>query len=387
MRKKYLVIICILILIFAININPVVTVNASELTEESFNQIIEDLIGGIDLINLEKLLNQYLGDYNIKEVISLAIKGEFLDYNFIFNFILTVIKTNLAPLCANFITILIVILICGLLSAIKSQKERFSEQIFLVCYCSIAIILFYQVISVIKDVSDVIKVVNKQTQSVFPILLSLISVLGAKSSVSVYQSSYLFISSVAMVIINKILLPIIYFCIVIALCSSLSNKFSLKKLEMFFSDLYKWIIGAVIAVFSIFMGIKGFTASAYDNFSLRALKYAVGSSFPLIGGFAKEGVDVVIASSILIKNAIGSVALIIIFFAFFTPFLKIAILSFLLKFVSAIVEPISDNRISSMILSFSKIVSMLSTLLLMVFVLFFILVILLISAQSGLLGG
>ena len=216
MRKKYLVIICILILIFAVNINPVVTVNASELTEESFNQIIEDLIGGIDLINLEKLLNQYLGDYNIKEVISLAIKGEFLDYNFIFNFILTVIKTNLAPLCANFITILIVILICGLLSAIKSQKERFLEQIFLVCYCSIAIILFYQVISVIKDVSDVIKVVNKQTQSVFPILLSLISVLGAKSSVSVYQSSYLFISSVAMVIINKILLPIIYFCIVIA---------------------------------------------------------------------------------------------------------------------------------------------------------------------------
>ena len=91
-----------------------------------------------------------------------------------------------------------------------------------------------------------------------------------------------------------------------------------------------------------------------------------------------------ILSAILIKNAIGGVAIILLFFALLAPFFEILLLSLFFKFMQAICEPIADNRIIHLLSSFAKIVGMLATLLIMIFVLYFVILILVIVAQNGL---
>ena len=106
----------------------------------------------------------------------------------------------------------------------------------------------------------------------------------------------------------------------------------------------------------------------------------------MLGGFTKEGIDVIITSSVLIKNAIGGIAIVLLFLACLSPFIKIVVFSLFLKFLSGIIEPFADTRITQLLSSFAKIVTMLATLLLMIFIVYCINFLLLIGAQSALIG-
>ena len=383
MKKLF---ICLIILISFISSTTVAYAEGLN-KDDNHSSIIDEMIDSIDLSDLEALLNQTPESASsIKEIILSAIKGEYISFSAVVESITKLLKENFSIYAKTFASIFSVLLICAIFSALKPDKGQTSEIVFIVCYISVLLLIFAECTSAINDTKQIITNLSKQTETLFPILLTLISVTGSKATSSVYMPTLAFASSGILSIIINILLPIVTICAVLSVVSSFSERFSLNKVHEFFKDIYKWIIGGIITVFSIFTSIKGITSNAYDTFSLRTLKYMVGNSFPLIGTFAKEGVDVVLSTTILLKNAIGSVAIFAIFFILLTPFIRIAILSLSLKFLSAVVEPIADIKISQLINSFSKTITMLASLLLMVFIIYFISILLIISAQTGLLA-
>lgn len=381
MKKGRLLFLAVFILLFLF---PSAVVKAyAEDSFEGLEEIIIELVNGLDLTSLEEYFSSIFSGEKLKEVILLALKGEYLEMENTFSLLPSLIKNNLAPFISIFFSLLSVVVVCSVIAALKPKNDGLGDLIFMVCYIGIAVVVFSEVNVIIKSVSSVINKINLQTQSVFPIILTLLSAGGAKTSAVVYQPICVFLSGGVMMVITKLLLPMVSIIVVISMISSLSERFSLNKLLEFFTHSFKWIIGIIIAIFSVFTTVKGITASTYDGLSLRALKYAIGSSFPIISGFAKEGVDLVLTASILIKNAVGSVGIFLIFYTLLTPFLQVGIFSLSLKLLSAVTEPISDSRISTMINNLSKSVNLLATVLVMVFVVYFLTIILIIATQSG----
>ena len=110
-----------------------------------------------------------------------------------------------------------------------------------------------------------------------------------------------------------------------------------------------------------FLSIQGITASSYDGVSIRTAKYAIKSYIPLLGGYLSEGFDVIMASSVLIKNAVGASGLILMFASIASPIIQIAVFSLILKLASAILEPLTDSRISEFIYTTGKTLTLLVT--------------------------
>ena len=92
--------------------------------------------------------------------------------------------------------------------------------------------------------------------------------------------------------------------------------------------------------------------------------------------------SLILASSILIKNAIGATGLILIFVTIFIPIIKIIVLMLLLKLVSAILESISDEKISNFLFGISKSLNMLNVCLLAIGFMFLISISLLMSCSN-----
>ena len=117
--------------------------------------------------------------------------------------------------------------------------------------------------------------------------------------------------------------------------------------------------------------------------SIKATKYALSNSIPIVGGFIKDGFDLVIAGSILIKNAIGITCVIILFYMILSPVLYLVTFSILLKLVCAIIEPITDNKITSFCLGMSKCISYLLVAIISVsFMLFITILLMMFSANA-----
>ena len=85
------------------------------------------------------------------------------------------------------------------------------------------------------------------------------------------------------------------------------------------------------------------------------------SYIPILGGYLSDGFSLIMASSVLIKNAIGYSGLIIMFLTIISPILKIIIFKLGLSLVAGIIESVADKRVTDFISSISKSLTMLSS--------------------------
>ena len=222
------------------------------------------------------------------------------------------------------------------------------------------------VVKCISLTSNTLTNIGNQMQGIFPILLTLLSAVGGKVSVSIFQPAFAMASSAMLTLFSKLLLPIFLFSLTFTIISNLSNDTKFDKFSSFFSSCFKWIIGFVFTLFFGFVSIQGITAGSFDSISIRTAKYTIKSSVPIIGGYLSDGFNLIMASSVLVKNAIGASGLILLLSTVLVPVIQIVMFSLCLKLTAAILEPVADKKITSFVSTISKSINMLSVVILAV---------------------
>lgn len=357
MKLKLKIILCLLFVIFMCFITNIQVVNAQNLSES-----IEEQLEKIDLSSLESIISEYTENYNFSATtyINEVLKGNFsTDYNNVFKYIFSVISSGIKSNLPLIFAILILSLVLGLLKNLKTS--HFSDNIItIVNYVNaLAIIIFLApiLISLYRQTSETISAISKFSQIVSPIILTLMATSGATISVSLYKPAVIFFSSGILSIFLNIILPISGIMIIFTLISKMTNLLNLEGFNSFFASIIKWVIGIAISVFSIFLSVQGISASIHDGISYKVAKYTVSNSIPLIGGFLRDGIDLICCGSILIKNAIGVSSIIGLFLIILSPLTSIIIVSLLLKLIGSITSLYSDNFTSSVCFSISKTLS------------------------------
>lgn len=335
-----------------------------ELEETIYSQLenldlaqIESVLKGLGDDQLEVFGVSSFGD-KVKKIVS----GEFADgQQSIFKAIINLIFDDVLTFVPLLASIIIISIICGFLSNLKSDSsgKGVGDIIHFVCYGVVISIVMTAVVNLIQMTGKTINGLRSQMEVVFPLLLTIMTAIGGTMSVSIYQPAVALLSSAIMHIFTSVLMPIFIFSIVFTIISNLTSTVKLEKFTKFFQSTFKWIIGGIFTVFMAFLSIQGITASTYDGVSIRTAKYAIRSYVPILGGYLSEGFDVIMASSVLIKNAIGASGLLLMFSSIISPIVKIVVFILVLKLAAAILEPLTDARISDFIYSVSKSLSML----------------------------
>ena len=78
-------------------------------------------------------------------------------------------------------------------------------------------------------------------------------------------------------------------------------------------------------------------------------KAIVSSAVPVVGKILGDIVDTVLGCSVVLKNAIGIVGVIIILGICIMPILKLSVLTISYKLVSAVIQPVADKDIVSLL--------------------------------------
>ena len=107
-------------------------------------------------------------------------------------------------------------------------------------------------------------------------------------------------------------------------------------------------------MFTIFFAIftlQGISAGKFDSLSIRTTKYTIKSYVPVMGGYLADGMDLILASTVLIKNAVGFVGILLTLSTIITPLIQIALFSLLIKLVSAVLQTMSEVKTSNFLTS------------------------------------
>ena len=336
--------------------------------EENLQIEIGNGIANLDLSAIESILsklttNEYsiFGSSSFVDKLSKIISGEFAKgTSNVFDSVIKLFFEDLLSILPLIATIIAIAILCSMLDGIKPNGNKgLGGIIHFVAYGIIVLLLVNSIMDMINMTSSTINIMKMQMDAIFPVLLTLLTALGGTASVGIYQPAVAFLSSSILQLFNYLLMPIFIFSLVFSIISNLSDNVKLNKFSDFFGSLFKWTIGLVFTIFMAFVGIQGITAGSFDGISIRTAKFAIRSYVPILGGYLSEGFNMIMASSILIKNAIGATGLLLMFATVLVPVVKLILYMLSLKLMAAVIEPLGSNKISSFINSLAKAITML----------------------------
>ncbi len=356
--------------------------NNDEIQQEISDEIDHQL-DYLDFSSLEDLLNaltsgelDLFGNESFIEKVKDLLSGNLGSSENLWLNIIEILFDNILNILPFISIIIAVSLLANLMQGLKpsNNEKSISNLIHFVTYGVIVVLVLSMTIKMITTTTNTLFNLKNQMDAIFPLLLTLLTAIGGTVSVGVYQPAMALLSSIIINIFTYILLPIFIFSVVFSVVSNLSNTIKLDKFTSFFNSFFKWITGLIFTIFTAFLSIQGITAGSIDGISIKTAKYAIKSYVPILGSYISDGMSVILASSNLIKNAVGASGLFLILASIITPLLQLIIFMLALKLVSAIVEPLGSKQIANFISSISKNMQLLIALIIGVAFVYFIII-------------
>lgn len=281
--------------------------------------------------------------------------------------------------------LIIICIICALLT--NFQKAFSSEGVtniaYFACYSVIIMIIsksFYTGVTLargsIEDISNMMNVL-------IPALLALLAGTGNVIQSAALDPVILIAISISTTIFKDILIPIIIMSFVLQFVNNLSKDYKIDQLSKLLNQIVMWIQGIVMTIFIGIITIRGINSKSIDEVTAKTAKFAVDNFVPIVGKALSDAVSTVAGYSTLLKNAVGTIGLIILVVMMLFPVIKILILAFMHKLTAALVQPISDERIVKCIASAGDTLILIASCLIGVSVMFFIMVSIIIAAGKA----
>ena len=362
MKKKiilFIVLVATIIAIFAFS-GMVASAEEEEIElSDSISKLLEDL----DLSELQKYLDENEGSFlykfgnTAKEIVEYLINGNLnTDYGGYLNELLGLLFKNVISLIPAFATIVAIALLSAIVSSAEGNilGKSTSKIVHLACYALIILIIVSMLIGVISDCIKSINSIRRQIEIITPILATLTVLTGGANSAAIYQPSAIFLSGGAVEIISGFIFPATITVIVLNLLSKLNTQMSFSGVSALLKSIMKWVIGITVTVFSIFLTFQSSAGSLFDGILFKATKYAVSNSVPIVGNFLSNGFDMLMSAGLLIKSSVGLCGLIMLLFEIIGPVILLASFSLILKFVGAVVQPLGEKTLFSLLSDLSK---------------------------------
>lgn len=288
MKKIYLYIIVIIIgiiflpkSVFAYNENKneteAVDLN-SILDEEKENFGIKDFIKAA-----ESYSPDFIKDLNISNVFDMALSGK-VDNKNILSKIANLFGSEIKGTLKILINILLIVLIHSILKSITEglENSNVSKIVYYVQYILIVTIIMSNFSDILKDVKDTIENLVGFSETLVPLLITLMAYTGNITTTAVIEPILLFLIEFIANIIKNLIIPIISIITVLVIISKITNRVQINKLSGFFKSSIVWFLGVVLTLFIGVLSLEGSLTSSIDGVTAKTTKAAVSSLIPIV---------------------------------------------------------------------------------------------------------
>ena len=357
----------ILFMVFVL-INTVTSAEKIEIEQEIIGEYIniygEELGDGIAMVGSDNI-KKMIPDFDVSELLGSVAKG---DIPFSPKLFLEKLLELLIKEVKRTAKVLIFI---PALSIIGTYIINFhdglsikgvSQVSFFTCYCMIAGIaaaVFFEVIGCGREVIHNISVFMR---TLLPVTLVSLASSGAVISASTFELVLMSVIEMTQWAIEKLFLPLVLMSAALNIISNLSMGFNAEKIVQLINKTVKWGLGVMLTLFVGITGLQGIASGSADGLTVKVTKFAASNLIPMVGGILSETVETIMNCSVVIKNSIGVVGIIIVIAMNVIPVLKISACLILFRLCAALIQPVSDERcvkcVSALADSVSSVLSM-----------------------------
>jgi stage III sporulation protein AE len=280
-------------------------------------------------------------------------------------------------------------ILCSLLNNLQDafSSKSISQIAFYACYAVLVIVLSKSFLISISVAKNVIGDISNFMAAMLPVLVAMITLAGGIAQATTIDPIVMGAVVIIPRIYTTLIVPLILIGFVLQFSNNLSEEHKIDNLCKLVKQTTIWIQGIVITIFIGLLTIRGITSSTIDAVTLKTTKFAIDNFVPIVGKAFSDAISAVAGYSLIIKNAISSIGLIVIILMILYPIVKMVLMVLIYKLSAALVEPISDRRVTSTIAAAGDSLVLLLSSVLSVSLMFFILLAIMASAGKFVVGG
>ncbi len=175
---------------------------------------------------------------------------------------------------------------------------------------------------------------------------------GSVTSIFFYNVILMLIYVVELVIL-RFVLPVIHIYIMIRVLGNLTGEDFLSESAELIHKVVAWILKTLLACVIGINVVQGLLAPAIDTLKRSALT-RTAEALPWVGNAMGGAAEIFLGTAVLIKNGIGMAGAVIAVLICLGPIIQLALMALMYKVAAALVQPVSDKRITACISGVSE---------------------------------
>lgn len=247
--------------------------------------------------------------------------------------------------------LLLSILLLGIAAALMSnfsnifQNQQIAEVSFEITYLLLFLILLQIFSGAMEITREVLLGIQDFMNVLVPAFCLAVTMASGSTTALVFYEFFLGLIYFIQRLIQNGLMALIQVHVILVFVNHLTKEEYLSQMKEMASKVTVWLLKSMLAVVIGFNTIQGILNPAVDSLKTTLFSRAA-EMIPGIGNIAGSVTDVVLGSSVLIKNGIGVAALVVIVLICLMPLVKLGVLMMLLELAAALLQPVSDKRMT-----------------------------------------
>ena len=310
----------------------------------------EALLEGLELGEMQEAVNELLGEetFSVREALERILAGEEV---FSIDFLLETGKNFICDhLLADREVLFQVVLLVLLAALFANFTNVFSgsqagEASFYLVYMLLLALLIHSFGSLSAGLSGSLEDLTAFMQALMPSYFLAVTAASGAATAMVFYEMVLGVIFLIQTLLLKAVIPGIQAYVVIQLINYLHKEDFLSKLAELLKTVLEWSLKTITAVVIGMELIQNMISPALDSLKRDALG-KTAAAIPGIGNVIDGATEVALGTAVLIRNCLGATGILVLVILGLPPVIKLAGTVLAYKLLAALLQPVSDKRMT-----------------------------------------
>ncbi len=281
--------------------------------------------------------------------------------------------------------LIIIAIVCALLNNLQNafSNEKLCNVAYFACFSVMIILIARGFYIGVELTQQVINSISDFMVALMPVLIMLLASVGSVSQAVVMDPIIMGVCTLGTKLYSSIIIPIICMSFVLDFVNNISNEYNVKNLTSLLKKFALWVQGIFLTIFVGIITIRGIVGNSFDVVTTKTAKFAMDSFIPVVGKTLSDAFATVASYTLLLKNSVSLLGVVILISIILLPIVKIFVMGFMYKLTSALLQPVSDNKVTNIIDAAGGSLMQLGSCIICVSVMFFIMITIIAATGKG----
>lgn len=247
--------------------------------------------------------------------------GREYSFAYFWDKMVTAVKGAFSPFLKMTAALISMVIISALFSSLaESTESSFSRLYSALCTICVALCAYEGLKGVFSSVSTMLSILSDTMAVMIGAMETLYIAGGNITSAAVFATATELMIGFTEAVFSSVLSPATHICFVLSVTAAVTENGGVGYMAKALRGLVTGVLVAVMAMLCFSLSLQVALSAAGDTLAARAVKFALGSYIPIVGGSVSEAFSYMAKGISVIKQSCGALGIVAIFLSLLYPF-------------------------------------------------------------------